>query len=450
MRTLRHALTLTLLSLLASTAGAATFYVDDSGSNSNLGTIDSPFRTITYALTKVDGAYDQVIVRGGTYNERVVIWEKHGTASGRIYVQAYTGETPIIDGTGIGAHSTVSIHTSSYVTFSGFTVQNAPETAILIWNANNIDIKYNTVKTAIEAGIHAGADAVGGTHHILMKGNTVRDTVRQNIPGSGATSWLQAMSCFKADYVTFTENWVSKNYGEGIDCILSDNCTITKNTLWDNKGSNIYLDNAQYALVDGNYIYNSGNSEYFRDGAPSPGILIANEDYDVQNPATNLTITNNIVHRCNVGLAYYNSQEGGGLHYTLIANNTFYHSVSTTAGLIYIEDGATSNVHDTTVIDNNIFYQPTGIRYARAPTVGITWKTNNWYGGMSGTEISGVGDVLANPLLVNAGGWSASDYKLTSTSPVKASGTTESTVVNDHFTSNVRTAPYSIGAHEYN
>jgi hypothetical protein len=449
MRSTRFLLLAALITISASAASAATYYVDDAGSNSNPGTLASPFRTITYGLTFIDGPNDVLYVRGGTYNERVVIWDKNGSAGNEIWILGYNSENPVIDGTGIGNHSTVSINESSYVNFNGFVVENAPETGILVWDAHHINVKYCTVQHAIQAGIHAGSDTVGGSHDILFKGNVVTDTVRENIPANNATTWMQAMSAYKADNVVMTENWIYENYGEGIDCIVSDNCTITKNNIWDNTGANIYLDNAQYALVDGNFIYHSGDTEYFRDGtSPSPGIAVANEWYDVQNPATNLTITNNIVLWCNVGFVYWNSQYGGGMHYTLIANNTFYHSYSSAARLIYIEDGSSTNVHSTTTIDNNIFYQRSGVGYAWAPTVGITWRTNNWFGGTANTQISGVGDVTSDPLLVNAGGWDADDYKLTSTSPLKTAGTTESAVTADHF-GTTRTASYSIGAHEY-
>jgi hypothetical protein len=448
MRSSRILILATLLTLIASTAGATTYYVDDIGSNSNPGTLASPFRTITYGLTFIDGPDDVLYVRGGTYNERAVIWDKHGTAGHEIWIAGYNNEKPVIDGTGIGDHSAVSIDESSYLYFTGFVVQNSPSTGILVWDADHINVEWNTVKASIKAGIHAGTDVVGTTHDIVLKGNIVTDNVRSNVPGNNATTWMQALSCYKANNVVMTENWVSKNYGEGIDCIVSDNCTITKNNIWDNFGAQVYLDNAQYAKVDGNFIYHSGNSQYFRNGEPPPGIAVANEWYDVQNPATNLTITNNIVLWCNTGFVYWNSQYGGGMHYTLIANNTFYQSVSSATRLIYIEDGTSTNVHDTTTIDNNIFYQRSGVGYAWAPTVGITWRTNNWYGGTSGTQISGVGDVTSNPLLVNAGGWNATDYKLTSTSPLKTAGTTESAVTIDHF-GTTRTASYSIGAHEY-
>lgn len=388
MRGLRYPFFLTLLTLFASAAGAATFYVDDAGSDSNPGTLAAPFRTITRGLTFIDGANDVLYVRGGTYNERVLIWNKHASAGNEIWIKGYNGEKPVIDGTGIGDYSTVSINESSYIYFTGFVVQNSPRTGILVWDAHHVNVEWNTVKTTVRAGIHAGSDIVGNTHDIVFRGNVVSDTVRMNLPGLNATTWMQAMSCYKANNVLMTENWVSKNYGEGIDCIVSDNCTITKNNVWDNFGVNLYLDNAQHALVDGNFIYNSGNTQYYNNGSPAYGIAVANEWYDVQNPATNLTITNNIVLWCNSGFVYWNSQYGGGMHYTLIANNTFYHSHSSAARLIYIEDGSSSNVHDTTTIDNNVFYQRSGVGYAWAPTVGITWRTNNWYGGTSGTQIT--------------------------------------------------------------
>ncbi|HEX8254084.1 MAG TPA: right-handed parallel beta-helix repeat-containing protein [Thermoanaerobaculia bacterium] len=441
---MRHPLLVVLFTLITSAASAATFYVDDAGSDSNPGTLASPFRTITYGLTFIDGPNDVLYVRGGTYAEKVLIWNKHGSAGNEIWIKGYNGEKPVIDGTTIGDNSTVAINESSYVYFTGFVVQNSPRTGIMVWDAHHINVEWNTVKTTVRAGIHAGTDIVGTTHDIVFKGNVVNDAVRMNLPGLNPPTWMQAMSAYKSYNVVMTENWVSKNYGEGIDCIVSDNCTITKNNVWDNFGVNIYLDNAQHSLVDGNFVYNSGNTQYYNNGSPAQGIAIANEYYDVQNPATNLTITNNIVLWCNSALVYWNSQYAGGLHYTLIANNTFYHSHSSAARLVYIEN----DNHDTTTIDNNIFYQRSGVGYAWAPTTGITWRTNNWYGGTANTHISGVGDVLADPLLVNAGGWNATDYKLSASSTLKTAGTTESAVTKDHF-GTTRTASYSIGAHEY-
>jgi len=433
--------------LAASTAAADTFYVDDSGSDTNAGTFAAPFKTITKGLSLLDGAGDILYVRGGTYAESLWIENKNGSSGSEIRIAGYNGERPVIDATNVNPNSTtVSINTSSYLHFTGFVVKNSPKNGIKVWNSHHVNIEQNTVTTSAGYGIHAGSDVFGTTHDILIRGNVVSDTVRSNVAGTSSSGWVQAVSSFKADYVTITGNQVYENYGEGIDCILSDHCTITGNTVWDNFGTNVYLDNAQYALVDGNFIYNTGNPQYFRGGEPSPGITVANETYTggFQNPANYLTITNNIVVRCKSGFVYYNSDEGGGLHNTLIANNTFYQSYSSAYRLIYIE----ADSHDTTIVSNNIFYQRYDVGYAWAPTTGFTWRTNNWYGGRADTEIDGTNDVLQDPKLVYPGGVTPADYKLKDDSPLRTTGTTESGVSKDYF-GTTRTSSYSIGAHEH-
>ena len=52
-------------------------YVATDGSNSNKGTIDSPYETVYYAISKAK-AGQTIYVRGGTYNQNIVI-TKSGT-----------------------------------------------------------------------------------------------------------------------------------------------------------------------------------------------------------------------------------------------------------------------------------------------------------------------------------------------------------------------------------
>jgi hypothetical protein len=166
------------------------------------------------------------------------------------------------------------------VTFDGFKVQNAPETAILMWNSNNVNVKYYTVQNSMEGGIHAGGDNVGDAHHITIRNNTVNGMVRENVPGHNPSTWAQA---------------------------------------------------------------------------------------------------NNIVQRTGVGFVYYNSQYGGGI-------------------------ARTSTIRPSS---RTIF----SIRVA----AGVMRGRRRWASG----GVTGVGNVTSDPLLVSAGGWSATDYKLSSTSPLK-------------------------------
>src|SRR6266571_5195282 len=74
------------------------YYVATNGSDSNPGTIDQPWATLTNALGDLQPG-DTLYVRGGTYQERVLPGPlAKGTESAPIIVQAYPGEFPVVKG----------------------------------------------------------------------------------------------------------------------------------------------------------------------------------------------------------------------------------------------------------------------------------------------------------------------------------------------------------------
>ncbi|UKS26974.1 RICIN domain-containing protein [Paenibacillus sp. HWE-109] len=76
---------------MATQAAGNTYYVATTGSDSNSGTISSPFKTIAKAAS-VMVAGDTCMIRGGTYRE-VIQPTKSGTAGNPITYKAYAGET---------------------------------------------------------------------------------------------------------------------------------------------------------------------------------------------------------------------------------------------------------------------------------------------------------------------------------------------------------------------
>ncbi len=77
---------------------AAIYYASPTGSDSNPGTIDQPWKTFNYAQGRlVEG--DTLYLRGGTYFEDWTIWMSiHGTSSAWITIQSYPGEEAVISG----------------------------------------------------------------------------------------------------------------------------------------------------------------------------------------------------------------------------------------------------------------------------------------------------------------------------------------------------------------
>jgi parallel beta-helix repeat protein len=357
----------------------------------------------------------------------------------------------IIDGAGLTDETAVvGIGRSSYVRFDGFEVKNGIESGVKIYAADNIKVRWNDIHDNQTFGIHVlSVESWGQSHDIVLEGNVVHRNVLDNSDRNESEGWAQAIGTWWVEDIDILENYVHENYGEGIDCLVSDGCRIYENTVYDNFSVNIYLDNATDTLVNRNFIMTgriSNPSDYYRNGNGACGICLANEDYTVQNPLDGLTITNNIVNGGSHLLSYSNSEHGGGLHNTLIANNTFYGG--SVNQMMYIQT-PTPDVHDTTTIRNNIFYaRATTQAYAYAPSTNITYGYNNWYNGTTNTHKSGSGDVFGNPLLVSAGSGTKTNWALTSTSPCINAGTNHSAVTVDYF-GNSRGTVHDIGADEY-
>ena len=79
----------------------STYYVAPSssgGSDSNNGSIGSPFETIQYGINQLSAGGDILYIRAGTYRETITI-NKTGTSGNPIIIEAYSSEVVTIDGT---------------------------------------------------------------------------------------------------------------------------------------------------------------------------------------------------------------------------------------------------------------------------------------------------------------------------------------------------------------
>src|SRR5664280_1354244 len=143
----------------------ATYYVAPNGSDSNTGTLASPFFTLNKAWTLV-AAGDIIYMRGGTYHYGTTMNSlsgKSGTSGNTIKVWAYPGEFPVIDYAGVnltGQKIALRLNNISYVYFKGFRIANmAQENTSNAWPNYGI-ILYNDVSNCIFEQIEV--DHIGG------------------------------------------------------------------------------------------------------------------------------------------------------------------------------------------------------------------------------------------------------------------------------------------------
>ena len=184
------------LTVNATSSSGSIYYVSPSGSDSNPGTQLSPWKTIQHAADSVQ-AGDTVYVMAGTYNESVTIAVSGSAASGPVTFQSYPGQTATVDGTGLSVsgdntQGLFSIEDESYVTISGFVIQNyttssSSATPAGIWitgSGSNVQLLNNVIHniaTTSEASGNAfgiavyGSEAPASIDSITISGNQVYD-----------------------------------------------------------------------------------------------------------------------------------------------------------------------------------------------------------------------------------------------------------------------------------
>lgn len=197
------------------TAHAATYYVATTGDNSNPGTEDKPFRTITHAVnTMVAG--DTTYVRGGTYNETVLVQFKvPGTSSAQIKLLSYPGESPILNCAGSSKTTPLGIliqHKNGYklamgwITIEGFEIKNCWD-GIKMYNAHDSTFRRNWVHDNLNQGI------LGNGTRLLID----RNIINHNGPfATKPTSYFAQGVYLHGSAITITNNLIHDNLGYGI------------------------------------------------------------------------------------------------------------------------------------------------------------------------------------------------------------------------------------------
>lgn len=413
------------------------FYVSPDGDDNNPGTLESPWETIGMAARTIT-AGDTVYVRGGTYSERVVP-ENSGTSQEAMVVyMAYSGESPVIDGTGVSIPGDmgglVEVSGLAYIVFDGFTVRNAGtadnhcgilldgsssvtvrncytfntvSSGIGVWDCSMVTLDNNEVELACNDG-EQECITVAGTDNFTVNSNHVHDS------GPGSIG------------------------GEGIDIKDgSSDGTVCGNEVHDINRIGIYIDawdkRTDLISVYGNVVYDTAD-DGFALASEAGGLL------------TGISIYNNIAYgNANSGISVASWGEPVPSHPisdVTIINNTFYGNGSQGWGVgISLENPDADNI----TIRNNILSQN---QYAQILVeesgTGLEVDHNLFFG--TGTPY-GSGYLTENPDLEDP---SNGDMHLQSSSPAIDTGSSEGAPADD-FEGNARPqgAGYDMGAYEY-
>jgi parallel beta-helix repeat protein len=349
-------LVLSCFCMFSIAAHAATYYVAtaaDGGSNSNDGSENSPWKTITYAATIADEG-DTVYIKAGLYDtqngKENVVFDTAGTAANPIIFEGYKttpgdnpvvnytlGDTldpddmPLLDG-GNRATAGIALYLrKSYVIVKNIQIQNYQRAVRAC--GTNYDIEYCTVENIIAKDL--------GNASILYDGYGIQMIGKWNSTTEETIS--------TARYNTVKRCIVVNSAAEGISVTDGDNNIIEDCQVYStdtgtlNEATHYYitLARANNNKVINCYAYRHPNSKHFGHGIH-----------------LKMACENNLIKDC-VAL---NSNENFSLRWRAVKYNTFENCISI-GGSICIRDGASYNTfRNCRAIDGGygvVFYDST-------------------------------------------------------------------------------------------
>lgn len=382
----------------ANVAQTHMYYVSATGSDAANGAIGTPMRTINYALSKaVPG--DTVLVRTGTYNEKVV-FPKSGRLEKLITLKAYAGEKAVIDGTGLpinGQESLVMISNASFVVLEGFDICNLKSTVpsagvngvtanagssnIIIRNNKIYNIEHNVDPTQGRSG--HGIEVIGNTpdviKNVLVEGNIIHDTKTGYSENLTINGYVDGFTV-RGNTIYNTENIgiaAAGGYAGNSNPALNyvRNGVITGNELYNidmtrgpvggihgHGAIAIYVDGARDIVVERNNVHEADRGI---------GIVSENDAF----PTSNCIVRNNFVFNCwrtGIYMGGYLNYTSGGTRNCYVVNNTLmYNNKENGAyGEIEGEIRLTEQCFDNVIKNNIVYARPVDVFVHKYTTTG--------------------------------------------------------------------------------
>ncbi len=415
-----------------------TYYVSAAGNDANTG-IDAaqPFKTFKKAIT-VAVAGDVILAKGGTYSEKITV-SKSGTAGAPITIKNMSGETPVLDGTGMSpgdGDGMITIANQSNIVINGFEIRNfkansnssVPIGISVEGSGANIELLNNKIHNIENPNGNAHGIAVYGTNgstaitNIVVTGNEIYNcklgqseslVLNGNVDGFRVNNnTIHDNDNIGIDFIGYEGTASSNDNTRNGECIGNTVYNITSvgnPTYSDACAGGIYVDGGKNILIDRNSVKNC-----------DIGIEVATERGPV---TTGITVANNVITDCKpqAGISFGSAggSAGGGVENLKVFGNTLYNNSAS----VQIQNANSS----TNLIKGNIFKGGTAIE----GSIGSNVFANN---------------VTADPLFVNA---SAGDFSLMAGSPAIDAGAEVSGSVD--YLGNPRVAGVKVdaGAVEY-
>ncbi|MCA1594114.1 MAG: DUF1565 domain-containing protein [Acidobacteria bacterium] len=236
--------------MLAALLDADGRYVSRSGSDTNNGSSNAPWRTIQHALDRVRPG-ETIYVRGGVYHEQLT-FKRSGTPDAAITLAGFPGESVTLDGAGLNRKSCLSLESFDDITVRNLNIRDfygdgVRGFGIVGWGATDRitlrDINLSLVGTPIKFAADGVSKVSSG---IVIENITARDYTGGGIdlgPGlvedvvirrvqlygvtSGNDTASDAVAVEHGSRVLVEDALIRGHMGDGVD-LKADNATVRR------------------------------------------------------------------------------------------------------------------------------------------------------------------------------------------------------------------------------
>ncbi len=447
-----------LLGIISTYSFAQTnYYVAKSGSNSNNGSVGTPWLTVQYGLSQLS-AGDTLNIKSGTYAGKINITSA-GSSGQEITIRNYNNDNVVISGASLLDYEyLLKIENAAFINIKGIKFQDYQKLdaiGIIIINSSNISIVNNEFSnidyssTAVgqtpnssqnsQPIIVFGRDASTSVSNLFISGNIIHDC---------ETGWSECLSINgNIDGFEIINNQIYNNTNIPIVAIGHEG-----------ECSNPALDQARNGIIKGNIIHHNPSAYaaaggIYIDGGKSIIVennISYNNDYGIEvgcenngnapnDPsASNIIVRNNLIYNnkiSGIALGGFNYPTTGKVESIAITNNTLFNndtknSYSGELLITYVENSIVENniiyannadkvlmVSDkqnpTLLFNYNLFYENSGSSNIVIEINGVEYNDFSLYQAASSHDAN---SVFSNPLFINEA-IPNPDLHLTSSSP---------------------------------
>lgn len=310
---------------------AKTYYVSPNGfdcdwsqSTNDTGSIDKPLKTLKNAINHYMKPGDTLIVRGGTYRERIDIYG-NGSSTSWYTIKNYPNEVVTLYGDGDDTEKANGLvfHNSSYWIVSGLNITNYTGSGIWLNGEGGDNINHIILKNLNIYGINGLKTGNNGTEGIFADGHVSYCTIQNSkihdisLPANRTDRDHGIYIGYGVSHLIIDGNEVYNNIGAGIQFYGEPNggsyCTISNNKIYNNHGYGVTIfTNAVHNVIYrnsfyGNVIYDlrihdSSNNNVIKNNVF--GSINSDHNVDMENNSDDNIFSNNCYSKSNISVIY--------------------------------------------------------------------------------------------------------------------------------------------------